>query len=79
MKEKLIEIVSAKPLGYFWLGKKEIIVHDNGQKYKITSISVDKESICIINFICNDGFFVSSSFIDDLSQSFIAQLLSELL
>ena len=86
MREKLFEIVNQQPLKMLCIGKKVILVEERfGERkniiknYRITSISIENGKCLISYVLVDEEYFLHTSYIEDLSNTFIAQVLSEIL
>jgi hypothetical protein len=87
MRKKLLEIVKSysNTRKTIYFGNKKVVIKERFsnnvvKEYRITSIFVDDNDECSINYICfGENNFVHSSYMKDLSNTFIAQLLTELI
>ena len=79
MREKLFEIINQQPHKMLWIGKKIILVEEKYCKYRITSVFIKDDEILLSYIFISEDTFVHTSYIKDLSNTFIAQVLSEIL
>lgn len=85
MREKIFEIISKQNNKTIWLGNKKVFVEERFgerkniiKKYRITSIYVE-DGECMVSYILIDSkCFIHTSYVKDLSNTFIAQILVEL-
>ena len=86
MIEKLKEVINNYPSKVIWFGSEQIIVEERFGKrkeiiknYRITSMCTENND-CIINYmVIGDETFIHSSLADDLSGTFIAQILTAII
>ena len=86
MREKLFEIINKAPWGIIWLGNKKVFIEEKfGEKknviknYQITSVSIEENECLITYFLVGDNTFIHTSRTNDLSDIFIAQVLTSLI
>ena len=86
MREKLFEIVSNTPRKIIWFDNKKVFLEERfGERnnikknYRITSAYIE-DGECLISYILiGEDEFIHTSYLKNLSNTFVAQLLTEIL